>query len=124
MSGSLRRPVPNICEATGLSHDFRLAYRNLTHYLERVADGEPARTRFLAARSFLHRPVPRYGEHFDAGQFDNVVTPGNQAAVAHVDALIDRLNALREKAVIDYDTLAAIRAELDAAISGTTPVSR
>lgn len=123
MSGGAKRPVPNICAASGVSHDFRLAYRNLTHYLERVADGEPARTRFLAARSFLHRPVPRYEQQFDPEEFERVVTPANEAVVTRINSLIERLNALREDGVTDYDTLAALRSELDAAIAGTAQSS-
>ncbi len=116
----MKKPVPNLCAASGISRDFRSAYRNLTHYLERIEAGEPPRTRFLAMRSFLHRPIPRYEEHFDPAQYNDVMNPANEAAIARINQIVGRLNALRESASADYKTLTSLRAELEDVISGET----
>ena len=119
----MKAAVPNLCRASGVSHEFRLAYRTLTYYLERVRDGEPARTRYLALRSFLHRPLLRYEEHFSPETHEDVVTPDNAAAVGRINAVIDQLNELRGQQSTDFEKLDALHTELEALISGNTSLS-
>ena len=113
-------PVPNICPVSRVSRDFRLAYGNLINYLERVEANELPRTRFLAKRSFLHRQIPRYEEYFSPEKYDGVITHENIVVIAGINQLVDRLNALREGDITDYETLAPLRDALDALIAGRT----
>ena len=117
-----RLPVPRISPVNGISYDFRLAYGNLTNYLERIEANEAPRTRFLAKRSFLHRPIPRYGEYFNPEKYNGVITDTNRETIARIDLLIDRLNKLRENEITDYEKLAPLRDALNAIVSGS-PVS-
>jgi hypothetical protein len=114
-------PIPNICSASGLSYDFRLAYGNLNNYLERIEAHESPRTRFLAKRSFLHRPIPRYEEYFNPEKYDGVITDMNREAIARIDLLVERLNGLRENEATDYEKLAPLRNALNAIVSGNAP---
>jgi hypothetical protein len=119
----MKIPVPNLCAASGVSYDFRLAYGNLNNYLERVEANESPRTRFLAKRSFLHRPIPHYEEYFNLDKYGAVITDGNREVIARINRLVDRLNALRESEVTDYEKLAPLRDTLDALVAGKAPVA-
>lgn len=119
----MKIPVPNLCAASGVSYDFRLAYGNLNNYLERVEANESPRTRFLAKRSFLHRPIPHYEEYFNLDKYGAVITDGNREVIARINRLVDRLNALRESEVTDYEKLAPLRDVLDALVAGKAPVA-
>ena len=114
------KPVPNICQESGISYEFRSAYRTLNHYIERVEADEPARTRYLALRTFRHREIQRYQEYFDPEKYERVITPVNQAAVAKLNEIVDRLNAVRKSKDVNQDLalLLSLRAELEAVISG------
>jgi hypothetical protein len=114
----MKLPVPNICAASGVSCDYRLAYGNLNNYLERIENGESARTRFLAMRSFLNRAIPKYQEYFDPEKYVDVVTPRNETVVTRINELVERLNELRINEVTEFDILAPLRAALEAAIAG------
>ena len=92
----MKIPVPNLCAASGVSHDFRLAYGNLNNFLERIEERESPRARFLAKRSFLHRPIPHYDEYFNSEKHDRVITDENREVIGRINRLVDRLNALRE----------------------------
>jgi len=120
----MKTPVPNVCEASGISYDYRLAYGNLNNYLERIENGESARARFLAMRSFLNRAIPKYQEFFDPDQYTDVITPKNESFVTRINEIVDQLNSLRTNDVTDFDSLAPMRAALDAAISGQIPSDR
>lgn len=112
--------VPNICVATGVSYDFRIAFGNLNNYLERIEENEAPRTRFLARRSFLHRPIPHYQEYFSSEKYNGVITDQNREIVARINAIVDQLNRLREQEITDYETLAPLRNRLNTLISGIT----
>lgn len=114
----MKIPVPSTSPISGISYDFRLAYGNLNNYLERIEANESPRTRFLAKRSFLHRPIPRYEEYFNPEKYDGVITDMNREAIARIDLLVDRLNELRENEVTDYEKLAPLRNALNALVSG------
>jgi hypothetical protein len=115
----MKLPIPNICPATSVSYDFRIAFGNLNNYLERIEQNEAPRTRFLARRAFLHRPIPHYNEYFNPEKYDGVITDQNRDVVVRIDAVVDQLNRLREQEVTDYDALAPLRNALNALISGT-----
>ena len=110
-------PVPNICSASGVSYDFRLAYGNLNNYLDRVEANESPRTRFLAKRSFLHRPILRYEEFFNPEKYDRVITDMNREVITRLNQLVQHLNELRENEAIDYEKLAPLRNALNALVS-------
>lgn len=114
----MKRPVPNLRSATGVSHDYRLAFGNLSNYLERVRDNDPPRTRHLARRAFLHRSIPRYEEHFDSEVYADVITDFNRDVVAKINAIIDSVNELRKANITDYDRLHPLEQELLSLISG------
>lgn len=103
---------------SGVSHDFRIAFGNLSNYLERIRDNDPPRTRHLARRAFLHRAIPRYEEYFDPEAYADVITDLNRGAVARINAAIDAVNALRKANVVDYDRLHPLEQELLSLISG------
>lgn len=119
----MKIPVPNICTASGVSYDFRIAFGNLNNYLERIEENEAPRTRFLARRSFLHRPIPHYEEYFNPEKYDGVITNQNRETVEHINALVDQLNRLREQEITDHKTLAPLRDALNTLISGMAAVT-
>jgi hypothetical protein len=120
----MKTPVPNLCATSGISYDYRLAFGNLNNYLERIEAGESARARFLAMRSFLNRAIPKYQEYFDPEKYEDVITTKNEPFVARINELVGRVNALRASEVTEFDTLAPLRAALDAAIAGKDPVDQ
>lgn len=101
----MKKNIPNICERSGISYDYRLAFGNLTNYLERVSAGDPARTRYLAKRAFLHRAIPKYEEYFDPQEYDNVINDQNRATVEEINSLVEKLNELRTQGITDFDVL-------------------
>lgn len=114
----MKKPVPNLCSTTGVSHDYRIAFGNLSNYLERVRDNDSPRTRHLAKRAFLHRAIPRYEEHFDSEVYADVITDLNREIVAKINAIVDTVSELRKANVIDYDRLHPLEQELLSLISG------
>ena len=103
-----KKNVSNIQPESGLSKDFKLAFGNLSNYLERIRDDESARTRHLAKRAFLHRQIPRYEEFFDEEKFLNVVNEKNRIYVTKINSYVDELNDWRLKESIDIERLNAI----------------
>lgn len=114
----MKKAVPNLSTATGVSHDFRIAFGNLSNYLERIRDNDPPRTRHLAKRAFLHRTIPRYEEYFSPETYANVQTESNREVVAKINAVIDTINELRKDEVVDYDRLYPFEQALLRLISG------
>lgn len=114
----MKKTIPNLRSATGVSHDFRIAFGNLSNYLERIRDGDPPRTRHLARRAFLHRSIPRYEEHFDPEVYADVITDSNREVVAKINEIVDTVNAHRKANVVDYDKLHPLEQELLSLISG------
>lgn len=114
----MKKPVPNLSSTTGVSHDYRIAFGNLSNYLERIRDNDPPRTRHLAKRAFLHRAIPPYEEYFDPEIYSDVITDTNRETVARINAVVNTLNELRHAEVIDYDRLNPLEQELLSLISG------
>jgi hypothetical protein len=103
-----KKTVPNIQPINYLSRDFKLAFGNLSNYLERIRDNESARTRHLAKRAFLHRQIPKYEEFFDPKKFSNVVNEKNKNNIIKLNLFIDELNDWRLQESIDIERLNAI----------------
>ncbi len=114
----MKKPVPNLSSTTGVSHDYRIAFGNLSNYLERVRDNDPPRTRHLAKRAFLHRAIPRYEEYFDPESYSDVITDANRETVSRINAVVSAINELRHAEIIDYDQLHPLEQELLSLISG------
>jgi hypothetical protein len=101
----MKKDVPNICQHSGVSYDYRLAFGSLTNYLEKVADNDPPRTRHLALRTFLHRVIPRYEEYFNLEEYENVVNSQNSAVVEKINNIVAKLNEQRSQKVSDFEVL-------------------
>ena len=114
----MKKTVPNVRPASGVSRDYKIAFGSLTNYLERIRDKEAARTQHLAKRAFLHRHLLRYEEHFDPEIYEDVVTDANREVVAKINAIIDTVNELRKTNVLDYDRLKPLEQELLELIAG------
>ena len=114
----MKKNIPNICPHSGISYDYRLAFGNLTNYLERISEGDPARTRHLAKRTFLHRRIPKYEEYFDSQEYDNVINDQNRAVVELINEVVEKLNASRTQGVTDFKTLHSFKEKLLALING------
>jgi len=116
----MKKEIPNICGRSGVSCDYRLAFGNLTNYLERVAEEAPARTRHLAKRAFLHRPVPKYEEYFDSREYGNIINNQNRSVIEQMNDIVEKLNVLRTQGIIDFDVLNALRMKLMKLIKGAS----
>ena len=114
----MKKDVPNICQNSGVSYDYRMAFGSLTNYLEKVADNDPPRTRHLALRSFFHRVIPKYEEFFDPGEYVNVVNNLNCAVVEKINNIVDKLNELRSQKISDFEALQPLKVELVGLITG------
>jgi hypothetical protein len=114
----MKKNIPNICPHSGISYDYRLAFGSLTNYLERVSEGDPARTRHLAKRTFLHRHIPKYEEYFDSREYDNVINDQNHALIEQLNGIVEELNELRTQEIVDFDVLNALRMKLLGLIKG------
>ena len=88
----MKKAVPNLSTATGVSRDFRIAFGNLSSAWKNK-DNDPPRTRHLAKRAF-HRTIPRY-EILQSETYANVQTESNREVVAKINAVIDTINELR-----------------------------
>ena len=108
----MKKDVPNICQHSGVSYDYRMAFGSLTNYLEKVADNDPPRTRHLALRAFLHRVIPRYEEHFNPEEYDNVVNNLNSPVVKRINNIVDKLNELRSQKISDFEVLHPLKISL------------
>lgn len=117
----MKKAVPNLSTATGVSHDFRIAFGNLSNYLERIRDNDPPRTRHLAKRAFLHRAVPHYEEYFGPEAYADALTESNREVVANINTVVDAINELRKSEVVDYDRLHPLEQALLSLISGKPP---
>ena len=113
----MKKDVPNICQNSGVSYDYRMAFGNLTNYLEKVADNDPPRTRHLALRAFLHRVIPKYEEYFDLKEYDNVVNDLNSEVVEKINNTVDKLNELRSQKISDFKVLQPLKVELTGLIT-------
>jgi hypothetical protein len=102
---TMKKDIPNICQHSGVSYDYRLAFGGLTNYLERVAAGDPPRTRHLALRTFSHRLIPKYEEYFDPEEYCNVINSQNGAVVEKINNIVDKLNELRAQKTSDFEIL-------------------
>jgi hypothetical protein len=103
-----KKIIPNIQPINWLSRDFKLAFGNLSNYLERIRDNESARTRHLAKRAFLHRQIPRYEEFFDPEKFSNVVNEKNKDNIEKINTYVDELNYWRLNESVDIERLNTI----------------
>ena len=101
----MKKNVPNICQHSGVSYDYGMAFGSLTNYLEKVADNDPPRTRHLAMRAFLHRVIPRYEEYFNLEEYDNVVNNQNSVVGEKINNIVDKLNELRSQKISDFEVL-------------------
>lgn len=108
-----KKIVENIQPQYGLSRDFKLAYGNLSNYLERIRDRDSARTRHLAKRAFIHRQIPRYDEFFNEDTYLNVITEKNKIYVYKINSYIERLNLIRLSETLDFKELSEIEHALN-----------
>jgi len=113
----MKKDVPNICQHSGVSYDYRMAFGGLTNYLEKVADKDPPRTRHLALRAFFHRVIPRYEEYFNLEEYDNVVNIQNSAVVEKINNIVAKLNELRSQKISDFEVLHPFKIALGNLIS-------
>jgi hypothetical protein len=100
-----KKIVPNIQPINSLSRDFKLAFGNLSNYLERIRDNESSRARHLAKRAFLHRQIPKYEDFFDPQKFSDVVNEKNKNNIEKINTYVDELNHWRFQESIDIDRL-------------------
>jgi len=108
----MKKNVPNICQNSSVSHDYSLAFGNLTNYLERVAADDPPRTRHLALRSFFHRVIPKYEEYFNSEQYSDVINSQNETVVKKINNIVDKLNELRSQKISDFEALEPLKIAL------------
>ena len=108
----MKKKIQNIKPKYGLSRDFKIAFGNLSNYLERVRDGESARSRHLAKRSFLHRAIPKYEEYFDPDIYENVITNFNSENIFKINSLINQVNEMRATENTDFAKLSLLEQEL------------
>lgn len=113
----MKKDVPSICQHSGVSYDYRMAFGSLTNYLEKVADNDPPRTRHLALRAFFHRVIPRYEEYFNLEEYDNVVNNQNSAVVEKINNIVGKLNELRSQKISDCSVLVPFKVALDSLLS-------
>ena len=113
----MKKDVPNICQNSGVSYDYRMAFGSLTNYLEKVADDDPPRTRHLALRAFLHRVIPKYEEYFNLEEYDNVVNDLNSEVVEKINNTVNKLNDLRSQKTSDFEVLHPFKVALGNLIS-------
>ena len=113
----MNKDVPNICQHSGVSYDYRMAFGSLTNYLERVDADDPPRTRHLALRAFFHRLIPKYEEYFNPEEYNNVVNNQNRAVVEKINNVVDKLNELRSQKISDIEVLHPFKVALGSLIS-------
>lgn len=90
-----KQPVPNICQRTGISRDYKTALGTLHNLLQKRED-DP-RSVFLAKRFFTARAIPRYQEYFSDDKYEGVVTDSNRETVDRINTIIDSINQERDK---------------------------
>ncbi len=112
------KPVPNICESTQVSYDFKLAFGSLNNYLERVEEGDDSRTRHLAKRAFLHREILCYEDYFGSEVFQDVITAKNKDTVNKINLVVAEINERRKLQVVEYDELVELRDRLVKLVCG------
>lgn len=104
--------IPNVCESSGVSRDYLLTFGSLDNYLRRIQKEEPPRLRLLAKRAFLHREIKKYADVFCHIPAVELLTEGNKTVVQQLDALVDRLNAMRKEGKANYEELLVIWKEI------------
>lgn len=115
-----RKKVPNL-SSNSVSIDYRIAFGNLTHYLEKIDENADARTKFLARRTFLNRRIQKYEEFFNPLEYEDAITPENHLTVSEINDAVNEINQLREKMLgtkdPNYDRLSELRVNLVSLLS-------
>jgi len=97
--------LPELSKSSDLSRQYLLVLGGVINYLESIEEQAPSRVRYLAKRTFIHREIPYYDDHFSSDKYCGVITPDNQNTISQVNNFVDQINHHRTNDSTDYDAI-------------------